>query len=305
MLKQLRAILAFASAAELLWLATYGLGPLRESTGLFLTLLAGQVALWAWSFFRLRITPGPTLTAMLACGLLFRLTLLPAQPHQSEDVYRYIWDARVASAGISPYRLPPEAPELEHLRDSTVYPMLNSKSYVTAYPPLSQLLFRVARALFGESITGMKAIFCAFEFGALLLAWRLLVLWRRPLQGLLLWAWNPLFVFEFSHSGHSDSAMVFFAVLSIYLLELGRNSASVASWALAALSKLHPALWLPVLLRRTGIRAALPGGVVALALLAAYHRPDSLASYLRSLGLYYRLFEFNAGIHYALRWQRC
>jgi alpha-1,6-mannosyltransferase len=274
-LKQLRAILAFAGAAEVLWLATYGLGPLRESTGLFLTVIAGQVALWAWSFFRLRITPGPGVAAVLVCGLLFRITLLPSQPHQSEDVYRYIWDARVAAAGISPYRFAPDAPELEHLRDGTVYPMLNSKGYVTAYPPLSQLLFRASLALFGESITGIKAIFCAFEFGALLLAWRLLVLWRLPQQGLLLWAWNPLFVFEFSHSGHSDSTMVFFAVLCIYLLELGRKSASVASWALAALSKLHPALWLPVLLRRTGILAALPGAALAGALLAPNIPPES------------------------------
>ncbi|PYV12807.1 MAG: hypothetical protein DMG07_16270 [Acidobacteria bacterium] len=299
-LKQLGAILAFGGALEIVWIASYCLGPLRGSTGSFLILLAAAVALFWWAFFRVEITPGAPVGAVLAFAALFRLTLLPAQPYQSEDVYRYIWDARVSSAGINPYRYPPDAPELEGLRDDAVYSRINSKPYLTVYPPLSQLLFRSSRALFGESVTGTKAVFCMFEFATVVTAWRLLVRFGQPLQGLLLIAWNPLFVFEFSHSGHSDSAMMFFALASILLLDCRRHRAAAAAYVLAVLSKLHPALWFPALLRRAGLGAALPGAALGLVLVGIYYTPTSLAGYARSLGLYYRLFEFNAGIHYLL-----
>ena len=35
----------------------------------------------------------------------------------STDIWRYLWDGRVANAGINPYRYPPNAPELRRLRD--------------------------------------------------------------------------------------------------------------------------------------------------------------------------------------------
>src|SRR5262245_44806613 len=37
---------------------------------------------------------------IVAIGTLCRLVLLPASPSLSTDVYRYVWDARVSSAGI-------------------------------------------------------------------------------------------------------------------------------------------------------------------------------------------------------------
>jgi len=70
-------------------------------------------------------------------------------------------------------------------------------------------------SLFGANITAMKAVFSIFEFLTLLLAWRLLIFWNRSIQPLLLMAWHPFFIFEFSGSGHSDSAMMFLMLLSI------------------------------------------------------------------------------------------
>ncbi len=188
------------------------------------------------------------------------------------------------------------------MRDATIFPMLNSKAYVTAYPPFSQLLFRGTFALFGDAVLPMKAVFSAFEFLALIVAWRLLTALRQPLEPLLLVAWNPFFIFEFSHSGHSDSAMLFFVLLSVFLLHRLKLSGSLVSYAGAVLSKLHHALWFPLYLGRAGWRACLSGVAAGLALSALYFTPRTLLDYVHSLRLYYRLFEFNASIHYLLRY---
>ena len=180
--------------------------------------------------------------------------------------------------------------------------MINSKPYITAYPPISQLLFRLSFTFFGANVIAMKAIFSLFEFLALLVAWRLLVAWKQNLQPLLLMAWHPFFIFEFSNSGHSDSVMMFLALLSIYLLSRRRSVWGMVGYAGAVLAKLHPALWFPLYLRRTGWKPAIAGLVAGLGLVLLYF--DSIGSwlkYLKSLTLYFRLFEFNASIHYLIR----
>jgi hypothetical protein len=180
--------------------------------------------------------------------------------------------------------------------------MLNSKPYVTAYPPLSQALFRLSFELFGPSVIAMKALFSLLEFLSLLLAWRILLAFKTSLQPLLLMAWNPFFIFEFSHSGHSDSSMIFLVLLAVFLIHKSKNTLGMAAFGGAILSKLHPALWLPVCARRTGWKAVTVClGVVAAGVLA-YIPPSNWARYLESLRLYFRLFEFNAGIHYFLRY---
>jgi hypothetical protein len=237
----------------------------------------------------------------LGFALLFRLTVLFAPPHQSEDIYRYIWDARVASQGINPFQYAPKAPELESMREDRVYPMINSKPYITAYPPLSQILFRLSYGLFGSNVTAMKAVFSLLEFLAVLIAWRLLILWNQSVQTLLLMAWHPFFIFEFSHSGHSDSAMIFFTLLSMYLLSKGWKSGAAVGYAGAVLAKLHPALWFPLFLKRTGWKPMIAGLVAGLGLGLVYFNINTGLHYLKSLSLYFRLFEFNASIHYLIR----
>ncbi len=292
----------FGGLLESLWLAIWHVGPLRAHTPAFLFLMLTAFAGCVLAYAVVRLPDRRSVYLILGFALLFRLTVLPASPDQSEDVYRYLWDGKLAAHGVDPFRYPPEASELSAFRDGTVYPMLNSKPYVTAYPPLSQLLFRGTYSLFGDAVFPMKAVFSAFEFLALLVAWRLLVAFRQPLEPLLLVAWNPFFIFEFSHSGHSDSAMLFFALLSVLLLHRGKASWSLVSYAGAVLSKLHPALWFPLYHRRAGWRACLAGVAAGLAVSALFFTPRTLLDYMTSLRLYYRLFEFNAGIHYLLRY---
>jgi alpha-1,6-mannosyltransferase len=169
------------------------------------------------------------------------------------------------------------------------------------YPPLSQILFWACFQIFGSSVTAMKAVFSILEFLAVLIVWRLLILWEKSVQTLILMAWNPFFIFEFSHSGHSDSAMVFLIVLSIYLLSRSRRGWAAVSYAGAVLAKLHPALWFPLFVRRIGWKPMTAGFAAGAALVLVYFNIETWLSYLNSLGLYFRLFEFNASIHYFIR----
>ena len=50
-----------------------------------------------------------TIVTVLAVSVLSRALLLPALPTLSTDAYRYVWDARVSSAGIDPYAYAPVA----------------------------------------------------------------------------------------------------------------------------------------------------------------------------------------------------
>ncbi len=288
-------------AMESIWLLTRTLGPLREHTGAFVCLMLAAFVLCLASYLGLPIWNHKSVLLVIIFGLLFRLTGLFSPPYQSEDVYRYLWDAKMAAMGIGPYQYPPNAPQLTEVRDQ-LYPMVNSKPYITAYPPLSQVLFRACYTLFGARVTPMKALFMLLEFSSVLLAWRLLTMLGRPLDSLYLVAWNPFFIFEFSHSGHSDSAMLLFIYLSIYLLYQKRASWAMVSYAGAVASKLHPALLFPLLLRRTGWKASLVGLAAGATLFVLFFNLSTALLYFGDLRLYFRLFEFNASIHYLLRY---
>ena len=65
---------------------------------------------------RLETASVPT-GAILLGALLLRLPLLPLPPTLSDDVLRYLWDGKVAAAGLNPYALAPAAEKLTPLRD--------------------------------------------------------------------------------------------------------------------------------------------------------------------------------------------
>jgi alpha-1,6-mannosyltransferase len=298
MLRRLAPVCLAGIALESIWIATCALHPLRDNTEAFIGLMLAAFAICICCFLSIRIRDNLTAILVLGFGLIFRLTLIPAPPDQSEDIYRYLWDARVAAHGIDPYAYAPSSPELAPLSRTAIFPPLNSKPHRTAYPPLSQVLFRISYTLFGERVAPLKAAFSLLEFLSVIIAWRLLVALGRSPEPLYLMVWNPFFIFEFSHSGHSESLMMFLTLLSIYLLFRGRKSAAMVSYAGAVLAKLHPAFWFPMFLRRAGLKAGAVGAAAGLLLVSFFFSPSSLISYLESLQAYVRLFEFNASFHY-------
>lgn len=81
-----------------------------------------------WALFALallalhRVPTARVVPLLLAGAVAVTATGLVAPPRTSTDSYRYAWDGRVQSAGISPYDHAPQDPALGRLRDPWLFP---------------------------------------------------------------------------------------------------------------------------------------------------------------------------------------
>lgn len=253
------------------------------------------------------------LAVALGAAALARLLLLAAPPALSADIYRVIWEGRVVAAGHDPWRSPPDAPELEGLRDR--YPEIRERveywKLPAIYPPGAQA-FAAAVTAVSTSPRAMKAALVLAE--AALVAALVGLLRRRGLDPLLVvaYAWNPLPLVEVAGSGHGD---VLGAALAAAALAFAASRPALAG-ALAALSgtakfagfALLPFLWRRLAGRRRRLALALAAAsstaLVTAPFLLAGAAPDGLAARLAefrfSLGHYLRHWRFNEGLFAAV-----
>lgn len=237
---------------------------------------------------------------VLGLALLFRLAYVWLPPVLSDDAFRYVWDGILQTDGINPYRYTPDSAELSDYRGNGLYDQLNSPSYFSVYPPLSQLVFFAGAVLGGgdtlASFFAIKAVFVAMEIGAVLLLARMV-----DARTLLLYAWHPLVVIEVAGQVHTEAAAVCFVVLAIWLLQRRRSGWASVALAAAGWVKLYPFVLLPFVWRRLEWRAVWPALLAAALIAAPYAIPEAPLHVASSLRLYYSYFEFNAGPYYALK----
>jgi hypothetical protein len=182
---------------------------------------------------------------------LFRAFLIPADPDVlSGDMYRYIWDGRIQQSGMNPYQHPPDADDLKSQRDDHIYPHIDRKSYPTLYPAGAQLFFRLFHMIVGDNVSGYKGLMTLFDMLTLFVLLALLRVCRYDDWRLLIYAWNPLLIFEIAYSGHLEGLTVFWMVLACYLSATHRHIPGAAALAVSSAIKLYPALLLPALLSR-------------------------------------------------------
>jgi SAM-dependent methyltransferase len=235
---------------------------------------------------------------LLGLGLRALVAALP--PLLSDDAYRYVWDGLIQWSGLNPYLLTPSeatgvvsAPE--------VFSVLNSPDYYSVYPPVSQLIFFLAGGLYasgglGAALGGLKAVAVAADLGVLALLARTV-----PARRTLLWAASPLVVLENTGQIHTEALCALALLGAVLAARRGRVWASGVLLAVGGWVKLIPWLLLPgpVLARQWRLVA---GAVLAgLLLTLPYAAPGVPARVFESLGLYVRLFEFNAGPYMALK----
>jgi hypothetical protein len=222
---------------------------LVEAPRAFLALYGAAFACYGAALWVLgRLRGRRALLIVLIVAALCRAALLPAPPTLSTDAYRYVWDARVASAGMSPYAVPPSVPELAHLRDSTIYPRLNHPTWRTIYPPGAQVVFRAVYALAPDSVLAMKSAMALAELATLAVLASLLRALGVPLVQIAVYAWNPLVMTEIWGSGHLDALVMLSVVAAVRAAVAGRASLAAALLALGTLVKVYPAALLPLLL---------------------------------------------------------
>lgn len=187
---------------------------------------------------------------ILILAVAFRLTLLFSGPVFSFDIYRYVWDGRVAANGINPYLYPPQAPQLSSLRDAN-WGLINHQYLKTGYPPLMEALFELLYVAFNTLIS-YKATFSIFDIGTIVVLLLLLKELKLDTRNIIIYAWAPLPIVEIAQTGHNDSVAVFFVFLSFLLMARGRNVSSAAVMSLAVISKIYPIFFAPILLKRWG-----------------------------------------------------
>lgn len=216
------------------------------------------------------LRPGTTNALWLVLGVaaVLRLALVIGPPLLSSDVYRYVWDGRVQNAGINPYLYIPINPALSALRDTAIYPHINRADYApTIYPPAAQVIF-AAVASVSDSVLAMKTAMVGFEILAMACLIALLKHQRRPTSQVLIYAWNPLALWEFAGNGHVDAAAIGLVAAMLLLRARGRDGLAGVVLGCATLVKFLPAVLAAALWRnsRPGLRLAL-GGIVVVAIL--------------------------------------
>ena len=203
-----------------------------------------------------------------------RLTVLPTEPSLSEDLYRYIWDGRAQVAGFNPYDYPPSAPEIRALRDEN-YPKMKFTELRTLYPPAVQNLFH----LIARISTGVYVFkFAIFLFDVLLIEVIRRLLRKEGLSPslLLIYAWHPLPIVEFSGSSHLDVIALSFMMTAYLLVSGSRNMFGGITFSLAVLTKYFPLLALPWMFQKGGWKFLVFFAITSLCLVAQFYTPDLL-----------------------------
>ncbi|CAB1077860.1 hypothetical protein D1AOALGA4SA_5637 [Olavius algarvensis Delta 1 endosymbiont] len=196
-------------------------------------------------------------------AVVFRLCLIPKDPVVlSKDVYRFVWDGRVQQHGINPYRYAPADDALKTLRDDQIYPNINRKAYPTVYPAGAQIFFRIAYAIVGDNVHGFKGIMVFFDILTLLALTALLGVYGFEAVRLIVYAWNPLVIWEIAYSGHLEGITVFLMVAAFLLYALHRKMPAVVVLTLCSAIKLYPALLLAAIVNRgTRVKSLVVFGV--------------------------------------------
>ncbi len=291
------ALVAVASAGLVAACVALGRVPnLLEAPKAFLALYSVAFVGYGVAAWRLRNARGIAVTGVvLAVAALARVALLPAAPTLSTDAYRYLWDARVARAGISPYAYPPVAPELRALRDETIFPRLNHPTWRTIYPPGAQVFFATVGAVAPDSMLALKLAFGVAELAALGALLAILRALDMPDGRLAIYAWNPLLLVEVWGAAHLDALVLPAVVGATWAFVAGRRSLAAGLLGAGTLVKLYPAALLPLLLGGAGSGTMI--GVFTAVVVTGYARAIvEGVQVLGSLSRYIETEYFNPGI---------
>jgi alpha-1,6-mannosyltransferase len=247
---------------------------------------------------------------IIGMALLLRLALFLMRPNLTDDYFRYIWDGLLVASGHNPYLSLPSEVIVSSSQNipgisAALYGQLNSPNFYSAYPPAAQLIFGLSAKLAGANVFGniilLRIITLLAEFGTMALMYRLSTMFNLPRTTVLLYAFNPLVIMELTGNLHLEAVMIFFLLLAIYLLVNEKGAFSAVSFALAAGTKLVPLIFLPFLIKRLGARKAfiyfLILGAATVLLFLPFLGTGSLTNYFSSLGLFFRVLQFNSAIY--------
>lgn len=288
-------------------------------------------------FYRLINKHSENFRLLAIFAIFLRVVFLVATPNLSQDFYRFIWDGRMIIEGFNPYLFTPESfisiGKFPIAQAQELYQGMGTlnASHFTNYPPVKQFIFMIAALFSGKSILGSALVFRIFiivaDIGTLYVGTKLLQRLKMPAHNIFWYILNPFIIIELTGSLHFEGIMIFFLILSLYLLHLGKWKTAAIIFALSVSVKLIPLLFLPLFFQyftknNTAIDITNPTnqgtdtlplnfgkligfygiiGITTLVLFAPFYSSDFIHNYAETVGLWFSRFEFNASLYYIAR----
>ena len=259
-------------------------------------------------------------------GIIFRLLFIVILPNLSQDFYRFIWDGRIITQGISPYLFTPES----YINDASnsigiiinqaqeLYQGMGALngSHYSNYPPINQLCFAIASLFTGKSILGsviiMRLIIIAADIGILYFGRKLLLKLQLNPNQIFWYFLNPFIIIELTGNLHFEGVMLLFLIISLYLIQQKKWIWSAVFLGFSVSVKLIPILLLPLYykwflnnLNKGLIKLFLFHliiGATALVTFIPFLSSQFIGNFTDTIALWFQNFEFNASIYYIIRW---
>jgi alpha-1,6-mannosyltransferase len=277
--KWLLAILGLLLVA--IYVSAFEVGDLRKHTVAFEWLFFSAFVLYGVACFvalQSQQVNRRTLFGIVAFAGLMQGILVFSRPTLTDDMYRYIWDGRVQAQGISPYRYPPNAPELVSLRDQEIYPSINRKPIVTVYPPAAEAAYFLLWKIWPDNVHWFQG---AMATGGLLAGIFLMGLLKdlghSPARALI-FLWSPLLVFETAHAAHIDGLVLPLLVGAWWVRVRERDALTGFLLGVATAMKFYPALLLPFLWRPQDSKGRWTMPLTFAAAVSTFYLPYALTS---------------------------
>ena len=233
------------------------------------------------------------LLLVLLFAFLCGLALVLVYPITAADIFEYIAYARITvHHGVNPHVYRPVDFLDDPLMWYSAWPQITSP-----YGPLWTYLSAAIGKLSGSSLLTYLLLFKGLALGVHLLnaglIYAFLARWRPSyaVAGAVLYAWNPLVLFESAAGGHNDGLAVFFILLAVYLFGRGWFALAIPTAALSFLVKMPTFIVIPFFVlgawralsgRKDRVRTVGLGVTATVALILLLHAP--LWKGLQSLG---------------------
>ncbi|MEM6822019.1 MAG: glycosyltransferase [Verrucomicrobiota bacterium] len=157
--------------------------------------------------------------------LASRFLLFPMYP--GDDIWRYLWEGMIQLNGICPYLIPPADPSLIPLH-TPYWELINHGEVAAIYPPVAQIIFKGLAAL-SDTVAVFKL---AIIFADLGICW--LLVRSFGLKATLIYAWNPLVIYNFAGGAHYDSLFLL-PLVGAWLAFRKTSETTRRKWILSAI----------------------------------------------------------------------
>ena len=243
-------------------------------------------------------------------AIVCRLAGFYFEPLLSDDYFRFIWDGMLIHGGINPFEYLPssliEQPEIIKA-DSGLYAKLNSKDYYSVYPPIAQLLFYISYSINDLNYTGhiifYKSILLIADLSVIFLLSKLLKQYNLSASAVLIYALNPLIILEYTGNLHMEGLMIAGLLAGVLLSQKRMFLASSIMMSFSICSKLLSLILIPFMPREMYWKRIIQWSAVTILFCALIFilTFGMQAGWIKSVGLWFHTFEFNAGIYYLVR----